>query len=56
MQVDWEEVAATVDPTGTDPTVDPTTTAQEGGGLPGIYEVHSSAPGNGLDGTPYKSW
>ena len=56
MQVDWEEVAATVDPTGTDPTVDPTATDTEGGGLPGIYDVHSNAAGNGLDGTPFKSW
>jgi general secretion pathway protein G len=56
MQVDWEEVAATVDPTGNDPTVDPTATNNDSGGLPGIYDVHSSAPGNGLDGTPFKSW
>ncbi len=57
MQKDWEEVAATIDPTGADPTVDPTATANdESGGLPGIYDVHSNAPGNGLDGTPYKSW
>jgi general secretion pathway protein G len=55
MQADWEEVAAIVDPTGADPTIDPTTTADEGT-APGIYDVHSNAPGNGLDGTPYKSW
>ena len=58
MQADWEEVAATIDPTGSDPNaipVDPTAADQEGG-PPGIYDVHSSAPGNGLDGTPYKSW
>ena len=56
QQKDWEEVAATVDPTGSDPTVDPTATDSAGGGLPGIYDVHSTAPGNGMDGTPYKSW
>ena len=58
MQANWEEVAATVDPTGTDPNalpVDPTATEQEGGPA-GIFDVHSNAPGNGLDGTPYKSW
>jgi len=56
QQKDWEEVAATVDPTGTDTTVDPTATDTAGGGAPGIYDVRSSAAGNGLDGTPYKSW
>ena len=56
MQKDWEEVAATVDPTGADPSVDPTATDTAAGGLPGIYDVHSNAPGNGLDGTPYKLW
>jgi general secretion pathway protein G len=59
MQADWEEVAAQVDPTGTDtaaPPVDPTATDTAGGGQPGIYDIHSNAPGNGLDGTPYKSW
>ena len=58
MQKDWGEVAATVDPTGTDPNalpVDPTATEGESGPA-GIYDVHSTAPGNGLDGTPYKSW
>lgn len=57
MQDDWEEVAATVDPTGSDPNalpVDPT--IDQGGGPAGIYDVRSNAPGNGLDGTPYKTW
>lgn len=57
MQADWEEVAAIVDPTGSDPNalpVDPT--AESEGGPPGIFDVRSTAPGNGLDGTPYKSW
>ena len=58
MQDDWEEVAATIDPTGSDPNalpVDPTAVDDQGG-APGIYDIHSSAPGNGLDGTPYKTW
>ena len=56
---DWEEVAAQVDPTGQDPAslpVDPTATDTANGGQPGIYDVHSNAPGKGLDGTPYKTW
>ena len=59
QQADWEEVAATPDPTGQDPNalpVDPTATDPNGGGAPGIIDVRSTAPGNGLDGTPYKSW
>ena len=54
---DWEEVPASTDPndpTATDPnaaTTDPNAT-----GAPGIYDVHSTAPGNGLDGTAYKTW
>ena len=58
MQVDWEEVPASTDPT--DPTaVDTsaaTTDTSGAGATPGIYDVHSNAPGNGLDGTPFKSW
>jgi hypothetical protein len=54
MQADWEEVAATIDPT--DPSAVDPTAADPSSGAPGIYDVHSSAPGNGLDGTPYKSW
>jgi general secretion pathway protein G len=56
MQADWEEVAATIDPSGADPTVDPTTTANDTGAAPGIYDIHSNAAGNGLDGTPFKTW
>jgi len=58
MQADWEEVAATIDPSGSDPNalpVDPTAADTEGG-PPGIFDVRSTAPGNGLDGTPFKSW
>jgi general secretion pathway protein G len=57
QQADWEEVSATPDPTDTSGSpVDPTATDTASGGQPGIYDVHSNAPGNGLDGTPYKSW
>jgi general secretion pathway protein G len=57
MQADWEEVAATIDPTGESGSpVDQTATDAAEGGQPGIYDVHSNAAGNGLDGTPYKSW
>lgn len=53
-QADWEEVAASTDPA--DPTAADPSTTEATGGAPGIYDVHSSAPGNGMDGTPYKSW
>ncbi len=55
QQQDWEEVAATVNPDDPNSLVDPTATETEGG-PPGIYDVRSTAPGNGLDGTPYKTW
>jgi general secretion pathway protein G len=56
---DWEEVQAQADPTGSssDPNampVDPTALGTSG--QPGIVDVKSKAPGNGLDGTPYSSW
>jgi general secretion pathway protein G len=59
MQQDWEEVAAQVDPSGatSDPTgtpVDPTALGTSG--APGIVDVKSKAPGNGLDGTPFNTW
>jgi general secretion pathway protein G len=59
MHDDWEEVQAQVDPSGgsADPTampVDPTALGTSG--VPGIADVKSKAPGNGLDGTPYNSW
>ena len=52
---DWEEVQNTPDPS--DPNAVPTDPAAASeNAAPGIYDVHSQAPGNGLDGTPYKSW
>ena len=58
-KVDWEEVQAQTDPNATDPNsptppVDPTAVGSSG--APGIYDVHSNAPGNALDGTAYHSW
>lgn len=50
---DWVEVQATTDPT--DPAaVD--TSGDNASMTPGIIDVHSAAPGNGLDGTPYHDW
>jgi general secretion pathway protein G len=54
MHEDWEEVPASTDPS--DPTASDPTATDTSGGAPGIYDVHSSATGNGMDGTPYKSW
>jgi general secretion pathway protein G len=54
-KADWEEVQNTPDPS--DPNAVPTDPAASAdNAAPGIYDVHSQAPGNGLDGTPYKSW
>lgn len=55
MKPDWVEAQQTTDPN------DPTATDTSGGdssvpATPGIIDVHSNAPGNGLDGTPYKDW
>lgn len=54
-KADWEEVQNSPDPSNTEsiPT-DPA--AQADNAPPGIYDVHSQAPGNGLDNTPYRSW
>jgi general secretion pathway protein G len=50
---DWVEVQATTDPS--DPAaVD--TSGDNSSMTPGIYDVKSAAPGNGLDGTPYHDW
>ena len=61
MKPDWEEVQAQPDPTGTGATPDPNAmpvdpTALGTSGQPGIADVKSKAPGNGLDGTPFNSW
>ena len=54
-KADWEEVQNTPDPS--DPNAMPTDpSAQDAGAAPGIYDVHSQAPGNGQDGKPYKTW
>jgi len=54
-KADWEEVQNTPDPS--DPTAVPTDPAGTSEtAVPGIYDVHSQAPGNGLDGTAFKAW
>jgi general secretion pathway protein G len=54
-KADWEEVQNTPDPS--DPNAMPTDpSAQNEGAAPGIYDVHSQAPGTGQDGKPYKTW
>jgi len=54
-KADWEEVQNTPDPS--DPNATPTDpSAQNDNAAPGIYDVHSQAPGKGLDGTLYKTW
>src|SRR4051795_9069860 len=54
-KADWEEVQNTPDPS--DPNAVPTDPAASADtSAPGIYDVHSQAPGNGLDGTAYKTW
>jgi general secretion pathway protein G len=50
----WEEVQASTDPN--DPTVATDPNAPEAAATPGIIDVHSTATGVGLDGTPYKDW
>ncbi|HEV2718920.1 MAG TPA: type II secretion system protein [Thermoanaerobaculia bacterium] len=55
---EWEEVQATPDTSGAaDPNampVDPTALGTTG--APGIADVKSKAPGNGLDGKPYSDY
>jgi general secretion pathway protein G len=59
-KAEWEEVSAAVDPS--DPNggsaIDPTATAanEEQGGQPGIYDVHSLAPGRAMNGEELKTW
>jgi len=52
MRSDWEEVQASTDPN--DPAA--VDTSGQTGATPGIIDVKSAAPGNGLDGTPFKDW
>ena len=55
MHPDWVEVQQSTDPT--DPTaVDTSSSDQNSLATPGIIDVHSNAPGTGLDGTQYKDW
>lgn len=58
QKADWDEVQAqtdpNADPNSTGAPIDPTAVGTSG--APGIYDVRSNAPGNALDGTPYKSW
>src|SRR5579872_5133766 len=51
-KTDWQEVPVSTDPN--DPNSVDTSTDATQSATPGIYDVHSSAPGNGLDGTAYK--
>ena len=53
---DWEEVPASTDPSDPAATDTASSSLDSSGGAPGIYDVHSNAPGNGMDGTPYKRW
>ena len=55
MHADWVEVQQSVDPN--DPTaVDTSSSDSSSLSSPGIVDVHSNAPGNGLDGTAFKDW
>ena len=53
-KTDWQEVPVSTDPN--DPNAVDTSTDSTQSATPGIYDVHSSAPGNGMDGTAYKDW
>ncbi len=53
-RADWEEVPVSTDPN--DPNALDTTADASQAATPGIFDVHSSAPGNGLDGTAYREW
>ena len=53
QRADWIEVQQTNDPN--DPNAVDTSNASQVA-TPGIYDVHSAATGNGLDGTAYKDW
>jgi general secretion pathway protein G len=51
---DWEEVQQSTDPS--DPSGGGLSTGGDDMSTPGIYDVHSVAPGSGLDGTAYRDW
>lgn len=53
QRADWQEVQQSTDPN--DPTA-VETSGDSQAGTPGINDVRSSAPGVGLDGTPYREW
>ena len=50
---DWVEEQASTDPN--DPAA-ADTSGDNASMTPGIIDVKSAAPGNGLDGTPYNTW
>ena len=54
MHADWVEVQQTTDPN--DPTAVDTSSSNTSQTTPGIIDVHSNAPGTGLDGTQFKDW
>lgn len=54
-QAQWEEVQVSSDPSDPNAVTDPTS-SQDNPGVPGVYDVHSLAPGKGLDGTEFKTW
>ena len=54
MRADWIEVQQTTDPN--DPNAVDTSAGSSAVATPGIYDVHSAATGNGLDGTAFKDW
>jgi general secretion pathway protein G len=53
-RADWEEIQQTTDPS--DPTAVDTSADSSQVSAPGVYDVHSAAPGSGLDGTAYRDW
>ena len=53
MRSDWEEIQASTDPNGPAAT---DTSGDNAAAATGIIDVKSVAPGNGLDGTPYREW